>query len=844
MIKALSANLQKLLTTGAQSEARRTGSEQLLPEHVILALLKSSEGVAYNALQALNINLLSLQFALEQSLPVSGPIALLGDIPPSKRLRVMLDVAAIESNAAHRDFIGTEHFLLASIREEKSVMSHFFKNASVTPDEIRSVVARITGADNKNNSSQWVNSLERQTSGKQNSQNINEKQSASYLAEFSRDITEKARSGELDPVVGRDKEIQRVIQILARRTKNNPVLIGEPGVGKTAIVEGLAQNIVSENVPRILLNKKIFTLDLGQVIAGTKFRGEFEERIKRIMKELRENKNIILFIDELHTLIGAGSGEGTMDASNMLKPALSRGELQCIGATTLKEYRKYFEKDAALERRFQMVKVEEPNDKECEMILEGIKPKYEKYHGVKYEDDVIKTIVKLSRRYLTERFMPDKAIDLLDEAGAMKKVEVDPKPKELDELEKQIEQLSEQKKALVQNQNYEAAAGIRDEVRELKKRFDSISEYWHSNISHTNTPVTSADVCKVISLMTGIPLNQLDANETSRLVNMEEEIHKTVIGQHEAISAISSAIRRSRSGVSSGRRPSGSFLFLGPTGVGKTLLAKTLSKFLFGNEDALIRIDMSDYMEKHNASRLVGAPPGYVGYEEGGILTEKVRRNPYCVILLDEIEKAHHDVFNLLLQVLEEGELTDTLGHVVNFRNAVIIMTSNAGAKQITAGSTVGFNPGTQDILTYKEIKTNALAELKKIMSPELLNRIDDILVFTSLSREEIAAIMENQIAELSERINELGICLSFTEEAKTYLIENGYDPSYGARPMRRLIQREIEDKIATQIISGTCTAGDTIVIDCTDNAIELNLSKNILEVTKICEPEKENINN
>ena len=736
MIKALSANLQKILTTGAQSEARRSGSEQLLPEHVILALIKHGEGVAYSALQFLHINFMSLQFALEQSLPVSGPVALLGDIPPSKRLRVMLDVAAIESNAAHRDFIGTEHFLLASIREEKSVMSIFFKNASITPDEIRGVVARITGSDVKNSNSQWVNSLERQTSGKQNNASSNDRQSYSFLAEFSSDITEKARNGELDPVVGRNKEIQRVIQILARRTKNNPVLIGEPGVGKTAIVEGLAQSIVNENVPRILLNKRIFTLDLGQVIAGTKFRGEFEERIKRIMKELRENKNIILFIDELHTLIGAGSGEGTMDASNMLKPALSRGELQCIGATTLKEYRKYFEKDAALERRFQLVKVEEPSDNDCELILQGIKSKYESFHGVKYQDDVIKTIVKLSRRYLTERFMPDKAIDLLDEAGAMKKVEVDPKPKELDELEKQIEELSEQKKSLVQNQNYEAAAGIRDEVRELKKRFDSISEYWHSNINQTQTPVTSADVCKVISLMTGIPLNQLDDNETSRLANMEAEIHKTVIGQHEAITAISSAIRRSRSGVSSGKRPTGSFLFLGPTGVGKTLLAKTLSKFLFGSEDSLIRIDMSDYMEKHNASRLVGAPPGYVGYDEGGVLTEKVRRNPYCVILLDEIEKAHHDVFNLLLQILEEGELTDSLGHVVNFRNAVSIMTSNAGAKHITAGSTVGFNPSSEGILSYKEIKTNALSELKKIMSPELLNRIDDILVFTSLSHE------------------------------------------------------------------------------------------------------------
>ncbi|HPX27249.1 MAG TPA: ATP-dependent Clp protease ATP-binding subunit, partial [Treponemataceae bacterium] len=554
---------------------------------------------------------------------------------------------------------------------------------------------------------------------------------------------------------------------------------------------------------------------------------EFEERLKRIMKEINEQKNIILFIDELHTLIGAGGAEGAMDASNMLKPALSRGELQCIGATTLKEYRKYFEKDAALERRFQIVQVQEPQDSDTHDILEGIKKQYEEFHGVKYAPDVISAIVRFSRRYITERFLPDKAIDILDEAGAMKKVSDDVRPSELQELEDRINELISDKQDFVQNQDYERAAEVRDEVRLLRQKFEMISSAWQSASLNQRKLVTIEDVCRVVSTMTGIPVEQLDTSEIDRLLMMEKELHKTVIGQHSAISIISSSVRRAKAGVSSLKRPLGSFIFLGPTGVGKTLLAKTLARFLFGSEEALIRIDMSDFMEKHNSSRLVGAPPGYVGYEEGGLLTEKVRRRPYSVILLDEIEKAHSDVFNLLLQVLEEGELRDNLGHVVNFRNTLIIMTSNAGARQITNENRLGFGLSANGILSPAEIKTSAMSELKKIMSPELLNRIDDIVVFDVLTEKEVSLIFDIQIKELEERIAEQFLSLEIKPKARSYFIANGYDPSYGARPMRRLIQHEIEDQLATKIISGECRSGDTIVADMRKDSIILKVKKN-----------------
>ena len=831
MIKGLTKRAHKLLTVLAQDEGRRNSSSSLLPEHFLLALIKTADGVGYDVLIKLKINILSLQLVLEQSLKVETNSGSFADLPPSRRLRTLLDSAAIESRTLRNEFVGTEHLVIAAAKEENSAFSDFIKKCNLKIDDLRREASLINSTRPMPQISKLINTEGSgvfANAGSVNSQQKNNSQNASILAEFSRDITARARNGEIDPVVGRDKEINRVIQILCRRTKNNPVLIGEPGVGKTAIVEGLGIKIANGDVPKILQKKKLLVLDLALVIAGTKYRGEFEERIKRIMKEIREQKNIILFIDELHTIVGAGGSEGSMDASNMLKPALSRGELQCIGATTLKEYRKYFEKDAALERRFQSILVGEPSVDESIEILEGIKSKYEQFHGVKYEDGLMEFIVKYSQRYITGRFLPDKAIDVLDEAGSVKKINSDSQPSEIEILEQQISDLTIQKQNLVQAQDYEKAATVRDEVLKLKAHLEQLKNSDSANQVEFCGVVTKKDVCDVISTMTGIPLDQLGEDESYRLINMENEIHKSVVGQDEAINLISSAIRRSRAGVSSLKRPMGSFIFLGPTGVGKTLLAKTLAKFLFGKEDSLVRVDMSDYMEKHNASRLVGAPPGYVGYDEGGFLTEKIRRNPYSVILLDEIEKAHPDVFNLLLQILEEGELKDNLGHTVNFKNTVIIMTSNAGVRQISNENRLGFSSDVSSILDYSQIKSSAMAELKKIMSPELINRIDDIVVFNALSKAEISTILGLQISELASRLSEQHLSIQLTNKARDYLIENGYEPSMGARPMRRLIQREIEDVLAIKIINGECSKGDVISVEYKNSKLQIKIKKNL----------------
>lgn len=817
MFKGLSQRAQKLLTVLSQDEAKRSNAEQLLPEHVMLALIHSADGIGFTVLQNLKINLLSLQLKLEQALPPRVGIIVFGDIPPSRRLRGMLDAATIEARSLRHDYIGTEHILLACIRENQSIVFSFFENESISIDEIRQSVQNIT----LNRDTTLISRQKRAPQAEQ-AKPLN----ASLLQEFSRDLTAMSRDGNLDPVVGRENEIQRVIQILSRRNKNNPVLIGEPGVGKTAIVEGLAERIVGERVPRNLIGKRLLVLDLASVIAGTKYRGEFEERLKRIMKEISEAKNIILFIDELHTIIGAGGAEGAMDASNMLKPALARGDLQCIGATTLAEYRKYFEKDAALERRFQTVLVHEPNAADTLLILEGIKNRYESHHNVTYSSDTLKTIVDLSGRYLTDRFFPDKAIDVLDEAGAMKKIEGDNRPGELALFEARIAELGDEKKDLVQNQNYERAALIRDEVRRLRHQVEEIKHKWQNPETIQVNFVTPHDICTVLSIMTGIPASSLNESETVRLINLEEELHRTVIGQNDAIAVIASAIRRSRAGISSTKRPLGSFIFLGPTGVGKTLLAKTLAKFLFGTEASLVRIDMSDYMEKHNASRLVGSPPGYVGFENGGVLTEKIRRNPYSVILLDEIEKAHPDVFNLLLQVLEEGELKDNLGHTVNFRNTVIIMTSNAGARIISKENRLGFNSGGDGIMDFGDMQAEAMNELKRIFNPEFINRVDDIVVFNTLTKTEISAILDIQAGELAKRLDEQSIGFSIRPAARNYLVEHGYEPSFGARPMRRLIQREIEDRLSVMIISGKLGSGDAIRIDAKDGKLILRIKK------------------
>ncbi|HHU35778.1 MAG TPA: ATP-dependent Clp protease ATP-binding subunit [Treponema sp.] len=807
MFKGLSQRAQKLLTTRSQEEAKRSNADQLLPEHVFLALIHSADGTGFTVLQKTGINLLSLQLQLEQSLSARVGTIVFGDIPPSRRLRTLLDAASIEARSLRHDYIGTEHLLLACVREPQSVSYLFFEKEMVTIDQLRSTVKELT----VNRDTSLITRQKRT----QNAATQTSQRQASLLNEYSHDLTQMSRDGKLDPVIGRENEIKRVIQILSRRNKNNPVLIGEPGVGKTAIVEGLAERIVSEKVPRNLVGKKLLILDLASVIAGTKYRGEFEERLKRILKEITEAGNIIMFIDELHTIIGAGGAEGAMDASNMLKPALARGDLQCIGATTLNEYKRYFEKDAALERRFQTVVVKEPTAEDTLSILFGIKGRYERHHHVNYETDTLETIVELSGRYLTDRFFPDKAIDILDETGAMKKIEGDVRPSELEEIEARISALGKEKHELVQSQNYERAAWVRDEVRKLREDLESIRVKWQHPESQDIVSVTPQDVCSVISVITGIPTNSLSESETERLIHLEDELHKTVIGQDSALSVIASAIRRSRAGISSTKRPLGSFIFLGPTGVGKTLLAKTLAKFLFGKEESLVRIDMSDYMEKHNASRLVGSPPGYVGFEEGGVLTEKIRRNPYSVVLLDEIEKAHPDIFNLLLQVLEEGELKDNLGHTVNFRNTVIIMTSNAGARLILQENQLGFSTNTEEgLLGYNDIKSNSMQELKRMFSPEFLNRVDDIVVFNALNKAEVSEILGIQIEELAQRLSEQELTIELSASARSHLVKNGYEPSFGARPMRRLIQREIEDPLSMLIISGKVTRGDTIRVE------------------------------
>ena len=845
-MRNLSPRAKKILMVLAQDEARKIGSTQLLPEHVLLAILKSKDGLGYSAISELGLDADKLLQAVETYFrdDISSPT--LDSIPKSRRYQFMIDIADIESSALHNNYIGTEHLLLAAVRDEGSVAAKFFTGEGYTINDLRFTVMELQSdvgsSIRQQNAESIVDSVfrsllnddaggglfgvfEEKKEKKQPADKSTSGQKQSFLSEYSRDLTELARENKDDPVVGRDKEIHRVIQILSRRTKNNPVLTGEPGVGKTAIVEGLAQHIAAGKVPEGLLNKRILSLDLAAIVAGTKYRGEFEERMKKMMKELQENKDIILFIDELHTIIGAGGPEGTMDASNIMKPALSRGEIQIIGATTTKEYTRHIEKDLALERRFQVVKVEEPGDQETEEILNGIKTKYENYHKVIYDDAVIPAIVKLSRRYIPEKVLPDKAIDILDEAGAAKKIQEEARPTELAELEQNISQLIEEKTALVKNQDYESAALVRDKVIDLKRRLNVYSDLWKKSGASGTKRVSVSDIEHIISEMTGVPVERLSSSEAERIVHMEDELHNTVIGQNSAVSVISGAIRRARAGISSPKHPVGSFIFLGPTGVGKTQLAKALAKYLFGSEESLIRIDMSDFMEKHTASRLVGAPPGYVGYEEGGVLTEKVRRHPYSVVLLDEIEKAHPDIFNLLLQLLEEGELSDNLGHTVNFRNTVIIMTSNAGARQITNEGRVGF--GTLDgVMPYEEIKAGAMNELKKLLSPELINRIDDVIVFDALSKIEVSKILDIQLAELGDRLAERGLTISLKPKAKEYLIENGYNPAMGARPMKRLLRKEIEDPLSMELLSNAGKDYNTVSIECNNGKIKVKLEK------------------
>lgn len=833
MSKGLTQRAHRILTIDAQEEARHFNADQLMPEHVLIALLKDGAGIACKALQFLRIDLLEFRHTLENGITRMSGVMVFGDVPPSKRTRTMLENAAEETRSMGNDYIGTEHLLFAAMREQNSPVQLYLHQRAVDTDMLR-VVIQTTFSEGDSHSYYGGNTGDPYQPAffrplPRGGSRLDRAKSASYpplsstpsLDEYSRDLTALAKLGKLDPVIDRQKEINRAVRILSRRTKNNPVLVGEPGVGKTAIVEGLAQLFSEDDIPEMLAGKRILSLDLGAVVAGTKYRGEFEERLKRIMKEIAAAKNVILFIDEIHTIIGAGGAEGTVDASNMLKPALSRGDIQCIGATTLAEYRKYFEKDAALERRFQAVQVEEPGLPETLKILKGIQKKYEDHHRVAYTPEAVSAAVNLAQRYIIGRFMPDKAIDILDEAGAMRKLEAGNNPPEIGDIEGEIQKLTDEKNALVSVQDYERAAGIRDRVRNLRLRLEAVRDAWEHASHDERMTVSEGDIRRVVAETTGIPLTRLEEQESRRLLKIEEELHKEVVGQDEAVRRISSAIRRSRAGISSPKRPLGSFIFLGPTGVGKTLLAKRLSVYLFGNEEALIRIDMSDYMEKHNASRLVGAPPGYVGYEEGGVLTEKIRRNPYRVVLFDEIEKAHHDVFNLLLQVLEEGELKDNLGHTVNFRNTVIIMTSNAGVREISRDSRLGFSSET-GIMGASEIQSAALSELRRLFNPEFINRVDDVIVFHALDEKQVETILELQVEELSERLAEQGYSIEVLPAARSILIEKGWDPKYGGRPMRRAIQKELEDPLSTMLLEGNYPFGTLFVADTKDGKIRV----------------------
>jgi ATP-dependent Clp protease ATP-binding subunit ClpC len=798
----------------ANQEAQRFNHEYIGTEHVLLGLIKEGSGVAANVLKNLDVDLRKIRLEVEK-LVQSGPdMVTMGKLPQTPRAKKVIEYSMEEARNLNHNYVGTEHILLGLLREQEGVAAQVLMNLGLKLEEVREEVLNLLG-----------HGIEGSEGGERNPAGAgggggggggesakSAKSKTPALDSFGRDLTELARQGKLDPVIGREKEIERAIQILCRRTKNNPVLLGEAGVGKTAIVEGFAQRVVDGEVPELLSDRRIVVLDLAMMVAGTKYRGQFEERIKAVMNEVRRAKNTILFIDELHTLVGAGGAEGAIDASNVLKPALARGEIQCIGATTLDEYRKYIEKDSALDRRFQLIMVEPSTKPETVEILKGLRDRYETHHRVQITDDALAAAVELSSRYITSRCLPDKAIDVIDEAGARVRLKAMTRPPDLKEIDEEVEHLNKEKEEAVANQDFEKAAALRDQADKLKKKKQSITREWREKSREADGIVDEEVIAEVVSKMTGIPLTRMTTEDSLRLLEMEKELHKRVISQEEAIKSISKAVRRSRSGLKDPKRPTGCFIFAGPTGVGKTLLAKALAEFMFGDSDALIQIDMSEYMEKHNVSRLIGAPPGYVGFEEGGQLTEKIRRRPYAVVLLDEIEKAHPDVFNMLLQVMEEGRLTDSFGRNVDFRNTIIIMTTNAGAEAIKNESAFGFQKQDDDA-SYDNMKARVNERIERVFRPEFINRCDDIIVFRHLTRDDLKEVIDLELSKVRERLLERGLKLVLSDDAKQFLINKGSNTDFGARPLRRAIENFVEDPLGEELLKGEFQGKDTILV-------------------------------
>lgn len=794
---------QKVLVL-AQDEAKRFHHSFVGTEHILLGLVREGEGIAAKVLLSLGVELDSIRSEIEKLIGKgdqrSGPQG----VNYTPRAKKVIELAIEEGQSLGHNYVGTEHLLLGLIREGEGIAAQVLTNLGVDLTRGRKSVLALLGSSDETRPQE---------------ESANRTSATPIVDQFGRDLTKLAKEGKLDPVIGRETEIERVIQVLSRRTKNNPCLIGEPGVGKTAIAEGLAQRIIEVRVPETLKDKRVVTLELAAVVAGTKYRGEFEERLRKLMEELRSAGNVIVFIDELHTLIGAGAAEGAIDASNILKPALARGEMQAIGATTLDEYRKHIERDPALERRFQPITVGEPTKEQSLEILKGLRDRYEAHHRVKITDEALSAAVALADRYISDRFLPDKAIDLIDEAASRVRMKAYTAPPDLKELEAKVETLRNEKEAAVRGQEFELAAKLRDKEHLMKEELQNLKRLWEQRKSTDTRSVVTEDIAQIVSAWTGIPVKRLEEEETERLLNIETILHQRVIGQDEAVKAVSRAIRRARAGLKNPKRPIGSFIFLGPTGVGKTELARALAESLFGDEDAMTSLDMSEYMEKHTTSRLVGAPPGYVGYDEGGQLTEKVRRKPYSVILFDEIEKAHPDVFNVLLQVLEDGRLTDGKGRTVDFRNAVIIMTSNVGATELKKQATMGFRAGDRE-KTYEDMKSKVMDELKRSFRPEFLNRIDEVIVFHPLAEEHLTEIVDLMLLELGSRLSDYKMVLKISAAAKALLAKEGYDPTYGARPLRRVLQKRIEDEISEKILRGEFTQNDTILVEAEDGRL------------------------